>query len=50
MWNLDTDSWFGIACQAAGRNLTEREWERVGPRDSDYVATCPQWPPGGSGS
>lgn len=44
IWNLDVDSWFDIACQAAGRNMTRDEWDRFGPRDEPYHATCPQWP------
>ena len=44
IWHLDTDAWFDIACQAAGRNMTRAEWERFGPRNEDYRATCPQWP------
>ncbi len=43
VWNLDTDTWFDIACRAAGRNLTRGEWDRLGPRDTAYRATCPQW-------
>ena len=44
IWDLDTDRWFEVACHAAGRNLTRDEWERFGPSDADYQATCPQWP------
>jgi hypothetical protein len=43
VWNLDPDTWFGIACEAAGRNLTEEEWRSLGPRDRPPTATCPQW-------
>ncbi|MEO1065054.1 MAG: BTAD domain-containing putative transcriptional regulator [Actinomycetota bacterium] len=44
IWNLETEEWFTIACQAAGRNLTGEEWDRIGPRDGAPRATCPQWP------
>ena len=44
IWDLDVDSWGGLACLAAGRNLTRDEWDEVGPRDEGYHATCPQWP------
>jgi WD40 repeat protein len=44
IWNLDVDTWRDIACQAAGRNLTQEEWDRFGPQDQPYHATCAQWP------
>lgn len=44
VWNLDTSTWFDIACQAAGRNMTRAEWEQFGPSDTEYQATCPQYP------
>lgn len=44
VWNLDADAWFGIACQAAGRNLTPEEWKRFGPADADYAVTCSDYP------
>ena len=43
IWNLDLDSWPTAACVAAGRNMTPDEWETVGPRDTSYRATCPQF-------
>jgi WD40 repeat protein len=43
-WNLDTDSWAGIACRMAGSNLTRSEWEQWGPRDEPWRSLCPQWP------
>jgi hypothetical protein len=43
-WELDPDEWQAIACQAAGRNLTQVEWtDYLG--DEPYRTTCPQWPP-----
>ena len=44
VWNLNTDEWPAIACQAAGRNLTADEWEQFGPAAEPYRATCEQWP------
>jgi hypothetical protein len=44
IWNLDTSTWFDVACEAAGRNMTQTEWDESGPRDSEYRATCPQYP------
>ena len=43
VWNLDTDSWAELACWAAGRNLTEAEWERHGPTDADLRPTCAEY-------
>ena len=43
IWNLDVDSWPDIACEAAGRNMTEAEWEPPGPPGESYQATCPQY-------
>ena len=36
LWSFDPDSWPGIACHAAGRNLTKAEWAQFGPRISPY--------------
>ena len=44
VWNFDTDRWPEFACQLAGRNLTQDEWEQVGPRTIDRRATCEQYP------
>lgn len=44
IWNLDTSTWFDTACDAAGRNMTRAEWDQFGPRDTDYRATCAQYP------
>jgi len=43
IWNLDTSTWYAIACRAVGRNMTRIEWEQFGPRDTEYRATCPQY-------
>ncbi len=44
LWNYDTDSWADIACGLAGRNLTEIEWEQLGPRTIERRATCEEFP------
>ena len=44
LWNLETETWPEIACRAAGRNMTETEWDAFGPTDTSYRATCPQYP------
>ena len=38
-WDLDPQQWVGAACRFAGRNLTQDEWERYGPKDT-YRETC----------
>ena len=43
LWHLDVDEYPSIACRAAGRNLTQAEWDELGPQDEPYHATCPQW-------
>jgi hypothetical protein len=44
MWSLDPSVWKSRACDVAGRNLTEAEWQRYLP-DEPYRATCPQFAP-----
>ena len=44
LWNFDTDTRSGIACEIAGRNLTADEWDQFGPRTLERRATCPQFP------
>lgn len=46
VWNLDVDRWLDIACRAAGRNLTQNEWETLGPKGEPYASTCPRWASG----
>ncbi len=46
IWNYDIETWPELACQIAGRNMTQREWNDFGPRDAEYRVTCPQFPPG----
>ena len=43
IWNLDTSTWYDIACRAAGRNMTRNEWAQFGPSDTDYRATCSRY-------
>lgn len=43
-YDLDTQQWPEIACRAAGRNLTQVEWEKYGPAGEPYAATCLQYP------
>jgi hypothetical protein len=43
LWNLDTVLWAEKVCFAAGRNLTEAEWENYFP-GLEYEVTCEQWP------
>jgi hypothetical protein len=39
-WDTDFDRALEFACQMAGRNLTESEWEAALP-DLAYEETCP---------
>jgi WD40 repeat protein len=41
LFDLDMDAWPAVACRAAGRNMTEDEWDRYGP-SSPSRATCSQ--------
>jgi len=45
IYDLDVTRWFGVACRAAGRNLTVAEWQQSGPADAEPQQTCPQWAP-----
>ena len=44
-WDMDPESWIERACEIAGRNLTQEEWEMYFPEEN-YRLTCPQWPAG----
>ncbi len=46
LWNYDIESWPALACDLAGRNMTQREWDDFGPQGVEYRVTCPQFPPG----
>jgi WD40 repeat protein len=39
-WNIDPESWNDLACQRAGRNLTEAEWNKY-MSGIEYAPTCP---------
>ena len=40
-WETDLDRALDFACQMAGRDLTEEEWEQVLPAQP-YQSVCPQ--------
>jgi WD40 repeat protein len=42
LWDLSLEHWKQFACQRAGRNLTEHEWESYFPGE-EYQTTCPQY-------
>jgi WD40 repeat protein len=42
VWDLDPAAWVVDACRAAGRNLTQEEWDKYLPGRS-YAATCTQY-------
>jgi len=39
IWDIDRDKWMLAACKFVGRNLSQAEWERYGPK-KDYRQTC----------
>jgi len=39
LWNLDIDSWQSLACQRAGRNMTQDEWHHFFGEEP-YHQTC----------
>jgi WD40 repeat protein len=43
LWDVDVNHWEAMACQIAGRNLTQAEWHEYLP-DLPYQVTCSQWP------
>lgn len=45
LWDVNEQSWLVRACAAAGRNLTEEEWNNFFP-NLPYEATCPNLPQG----
>ena len=40
VWNDDPSSWWDLACDFAGRTLTEEEWEQYLPADMEYDPAC----------
>ena len=43
--DIAPESWRAQACEIAGRNLLQAEWQQYFPGEG-YRKTCPQWPPG----
>jgi hypothetical protein len=41
--SLADDDLLATACAAAGRNLTQQEWDRYLGADEPYGTTCPDW-------
>jgi hypothetical protein len=44
VWDVDPAEWRRQACNLAGRNLTQAEWDRFLPGQGPRQATCPQYP------
>jgi hypothetical protein len=40
VWDLDVDSYLSVACRAAGRDMTEAEWEEYGLTGEPYDPVC----------
>ena len=49
IWDLDVDQWGVRACELAGRNLTQNEWEKYFT-GQEYHSTCEQFPAGKASS
>ncbi len=45
LWDVSPLSWIERACELAGRNLTQAEWQQYFPGET-YRLTCPQYPAG----
>jgi WD40 repeat protein len=45
VWEMNPAGWAARACQAAGRNLTQAEWDRFLPSAGPRRTTCETWPP-----
>jgi hypothetical protein len=45
LWDMSPESWVQKACDMAGRNFTQIEWQQYFPSDA-YRVTCPDWPAG----
>jgi WD40 repeat protein len=45
VWTMDVNALAELACQIAGRNLTQAEWAQYLP-GTPYHQTCAQWPEG----
>lgn len=44
LWNVDQQSWSEKACNIAGRNFTQQEWDQFVGQSIPYHATCPELP------
>lgn len=44
VWDLDPAHWVVAACQVAGRNLTQDEWDQYIGDLAAYQRTCPEYP------
>ncbi len=44
LWDLDSQSWIEKACNIAGRNFTQQEWDQFVGQSIPYHATCPELP------
>jgi WD40 repeat protein len=45
LWDMDLNHLINLACQTAGRNLTQVEWVQYFTSQK-YHKTCSQWPEG----
>ena len=45
LWNMQEEFWLERACELAGRNFTQEEWNQFFPNEP-YRRTCSQWPEG----
>jgi WD40 repeat protein len=45
LWDMSKDSWLARACDIAGRNFSQHEWELNFPGEA-YRVICPAWPEG----
>ncbi|PKN95507.1 MAG: hypothetical protein CVU44_02130 [Chloroflexi bacterium HGW-Chloroflexi-6] len=45
LWDLSPESWLKKACNIAGRNFTQIEWQQFFSGE-EYRLTCPTWPAG----
>jgi WD40 repeat protein len=45
LWDLNVAQWAARACELAGRNLSQSEWDKYFP-GQDYHKTCEQFPAG----
>ena len=43
LWLLPLETLKSMACEGAGRNLTQVEWSQFFPEE-EYRKTCQQWP------